>query len=252
MQTLNKNDYIRIQKTINAYHRLGITWESKIEEKLGKAWGDIFEQFKNCCQGNQEWIELYNYIRDYKEVTKFDMDSNFEITLGDSEFKFKVYNETIHREYVDAYNHLDNYKKNINGKIGKLDHKRFAIGKKIRIDYLKNKLRSIENEANLYAYWKQKDALKNDYLENRTETYKEKKTQFNQIENIIASELVFDALKHRSILAYRDMDLQLSSNFKINGLTYEVNNKALTRMLNNLRHQILDPKEFGNDNTLSK
>ena len=251
MQKLNEKDYARIQKTIKKYHKLGITWEPGIEEKFGKACGDIFQQFTERCLDNTDWREAYDFMSDYKKVTKFNMDSNFEITLGDSEFKYKVFNENIHREYVDAYEHIDGYKKKYNEKIGKLDKKRFVVGKKIRINYLKNKLHTLENEANLYAYWKQKDALKNDYLENKTEEYVEKRNQLNQIENIIARELVIDALKHKSILAYRDIDFVLSRECEINGSTYEVNSKNLNGVINDFRHKILDTTA-DNTNDLSR
>ena len=63
MQKLNEKDYARIQKTIKKYHKLGITWEPGIEEKFGKACGDIFQQFTERCLDNTDWRETYDFMK---------------------------------------------------------------------------------------------------------------------------------------------------------------------------------------------
>lgn len=251
MQNLTEKDYEIIRKTINKYHKLGITWEPGLEEKLGHAFAEAFKEFASRCVANKTWRQAYTFMRDYREVTKFNMDTNFEITLGDSDFKYKVYSDSIHREYVNAYDHLNDYRKEINGKISKIDGKRFAIGKKMRINYLQNKLRSIENEANLYAYWKQKDELKNDYLANKTDAYNLERAKFNQVETKIATAIIANTLKHKAILAYHKLDQILSTSYEFNDVTYEINSQIFNQVCNQIRQTIMEPQTNETDNTLS-
>lgn len=240
MQQLNEKDFIRIKKTHTVFHKLGIRQELNLEEKFGQAVGSAFYEFVTRCKEDEEWRKCYCYMHDYQEVTKFDMDTNFEVMLGDSEYKYQVFNANIKNEYVDSYEHLENYKKHYTTKINKLNDKRFALCKKFRINHLKHKLQNIENEANLYAYWQQKDALKNDYLENRTKTYNQVRAKFNQIENDIAEAIVSEALKHKSILIYREHDSVLKTNFEVDGFTYEISSQNLNNVANRFRCEILN------------
>lgn len=252
MQELNKKDYARIKKVNQTYHKLGITWVPGIEEKLGQAYGKAFQAFVERCQNNEEWRNAYLFMQNYKDVVNFDMDSHFEITLGDSEYKLKVFKASIKNEYIDSHENLDKYRRQTNEKINALNQKRFALCRKFRIEQLKQKFQNIENEANLYAYWQKKDELKNDYLQNQTEKYHVVHAKFEQIEANTARTVAIEALKHKSVLTYRDIDTVLTSNFEVDGNTYTINSRALNAALSELRHEIMDEKATTTENELSR
>ena len=164
----------------------------------------------------------------------------------------KVFNANIKNEYVDSHENLEKYRRQTNEKIKALSQKRFALCRKFRIEHLKQKFQNIENEANLYAYWQKKDELKNDYLQNQTKKYHAVRTKFEQIEAATAQEVVVDALKQKSIMAYRDFNTILKTNFEVDGNFYEITSEAMNTALNSLRHEIMDEKATTTENELSR
>ena len=230
MQQLTKQDYTTINETIKTYNRLSKKLKLFVDDKTNQIWYDTFNQYQTLCQQNQEWLRAYEMINDYEKVTDFNLESNFEINVGDSEDRTKVYCASLHQEYIDAYEHVENYKKQINQKISKLDNRRFVIGKKIKINFLQSKLNVIENEANLYTDWKQKDQLKNQYLTTKTQTYQNEKLKLNQIQDRIATEVICNNLQNCAMLIAKPERALLKSTFVLDNKTYKIDSKALTNV----------------------
>lgn len=239
MPKLSKQDYQTIYDTIKTFNTVGKQFKATIEEKIDRLWAEAFLRYQELCQGNQSWATAYEFIKDYEAVTSFDMDNNFQISIGDSVDRIQVYSATLHDEYQDAYEHVDAYRQTINDKLSRLDSKRFAIGKKLRHKHLENELRTIENEANLYTGWQHQDDLKNEYLATKTDAYLKEKTKFNKIDAELATTALCGHLQNCAIMACRPEKTLLNSNITINGSTYQIDNRRLIHVANDIREQAL-------------
>ncbi|MBO4726190.1 MAG: hypothetical protein J5598_01135, partial [Clostridia bacterium] len=210
-----------------------------VGNKIERTWQNLFSQYQIACQNNQELLASYRYVKDYENVVNFDFDKQFEITVGDSECREQVYCAALYNDYFDAYANIDKYRREINGKLVKLDAKRFVLGKKIRRIYLESKLKNLENEANEFGDWLKKAHQKEEYLVKRSMTYQLEKNKFKQLEVKIANQIIFKDLKNSAVLACKQERPELCASFQVDGTEYQVDNHALYEVCCNLRQQVL-------------
>lgn len=236
MKNLTHKDFQKINETIIAYQNLSKNIKDYVDKQFNKKWCDAMKQYKALCQSNPIWLADYTTIHDYEDVTSFDLDHNFEITVGDSEDRCRVYSASLKADYQNAYDHLNEYRAQIQGKLTKLDQQRFALGKKLRNNFLHEKLNTIESKAAQYAEWQQKDRLKNEYLANKTQPYRAAKARFQTLEKQLAMAVLSEQFKTNAVLACKTEHPTINTSFEIDGNTYKVNSDALHQVCNDIHY----------------
>ena len=250
MHKLTKIKRQEIKEIILGYKELGKNVKEYVNNKIERIWQNVFSQYQIACQNNQEWLASYRYVKDYENVVNFDFDKQFEITVGDSECRKKVYCASLYNDYLDAYTNIDEYRREINGKLAKLDANRFVFGKKIRRDYLESKLKNLENEANEFGDWLKKAHQKEEYLVKRSMTYQLEKNKFSQLEAKIANQILFKDLKNSAVLACKQERPELCTSFQVDGIEYQVDNCALYRACCDLCQQVLGDDKTQDDKSI--
>lgn len=136
---------------------------------------------------NENAIQLQKWIDvglDNKELTKY--------------FTEQTYLKEQHQKYQNTYEHFDEYSQDINEKIKLLDSKRFAIGKKTRINHLKNKLQQLETIANDYSELLEKQNISEQYKKtNDYFNYSDNMKRLERISEKHANEVIIEVLKNR-------------------------------------------------------
>lgn len=239
MQNLTNENYQTIKDTINTYNMASKGFKAFIDEKIVHKQIEVFSQYQSLCQNNPEWLDNYIFVKDYEDTINFDLNSNFEITVGDSTNRCKVYSEPLHQDYLDAHKHIHAYRRILNAKLAKLNSKRFSLGKAIKTNYYKNLLDSVEIKNKLLTDWQEKEQRKNEYLNTKAESYQVKKTQLDQIETQYANEVVCSNLQTCGILACANENTTLTATFQANDSTYEIDNSAINNLCNQIRQKAL-------------
>ena len=250
MKYLTEQDYVEIKKNIIAYnkltqriqedkfshyHQLAKKLKDKIDTKIDSAWLQAFADFEAACQKSSAWQDAYRYINDFEKVVSFDWDEHFQITVGDSESREHVYSPILDQEYADSYANVATYRQTINKKLTKLESKRFVIGKKLRMNFLKSKLENIETQANQYADCLQQQALKNKYLSERTQIYRSTKTKIEDLEKNYATQILHHDPKLTAMLACKQNKPEMTDSFRLNDVNYRINNLALIQVCDEIR-----------------
>ena len=241
MQKLTKQDFATIKKAIIDFNSLDEPEQVILKTQIDDIWWKLYNEYATLCKQDSNWIKMYDYIKDYELVTNFNMKEHFRKYAGsfnfeDPEFKNQIfeYDPELHMQSIRAYKDINTYKQNMNERINKLHHKKLVFNKGAKLRKLRNQLRDQEELAENYAKLKNQEALKDDYLLNRTQTYETYKAEIQKLSEQYANAVITKELKNSPGIACYEHDAYISNN------GYYADSSILNEVCNNIRHQAMN------------
>lgn len=246
---LTKQDLVRIKDANINRNNLDNAGKITADEEFDKACDEAFSKYELLCFNNREWLDSYDFIRDYEHVVGFKMEDYFQKCTGvhntkDPEFRTYdyEYDEDLHLTYIDAYEHRDEYTQKANDKIKIFNQKRFMFGKKKKIEQELDKLKDIEFKAKNYEYWLTREREKQEYVKDRTTEYHFEKERHARVDLELATKAVYATLKVNPVLASKEHTYTMTSSFVKNGSRYFINNYNVSNVCNTARLEALGLK----------
>ena len=230
---LSKNKYLELKDAYIKFNsNLDVNEQSAIREHTAKIWDDLSAEFAHNCQNDPKWVKLHNEIKDYENVTSFNMEDHFRRYIvpnhvdNNQTFHYDLeYDAAFHQECRTIYQNINDYTKKANQKLTRLNHKKFAFRKGARIEKIQDDLHEHQMIANKYAELEQQDHMKRHYLISNTATYQKAKMDFDKLNKQHAEQIIAKALKNNVGIICFEHNATVSP-LRENGVDYQYLNTA--------------------------
>lgn len=241
VENLNAKDYEKIKESIYVFNSLNYKERKEKLSQINANWNDVFDEYAKLCEKDKEMTELQSFVKNYEKITRFNMRFFFRkyshtINTFDYESSDRIYDyddeEFLNHKHI--YENIETIRETINNKIEKIEKTRFVFRKKAKVEKLKDELKNNEKISRRFANLKEKENLKNDYLENKTEQYNSCKKRFKELSRQYADKVVYSALKKTPSLASVAHNNQMSNGY------YIVDSLALNDSCNTVRSCVLE------------
>lgn len=198
---LKSHEYNYILEAINNFYNLDKAEREILKPEIEKIWLQTYDKFSSLCKQDQDWNELHDFNKDYEHVTSFDNKKHVQMYTIPNRTERKIMDiktEFDPRRYHEIKNDYENFNENskkIKAKMSKIEHRRFVLGRKFRLENLDYQLYTKEFNANYYADLKAKEDLKQEYIKNRTETYFANREKLDEIYEKYATDVIYDTIR---------------------------------------------------------